>query len=310
MDVERSDHPVTHHLVHFYESDAEMVSSVSRYLAAGLDRGEPALVFATASHREMFEVAIAALRGSDDAASSIAYVDAEEALEQLFVDGRIVPERFESVVASRVRDAVGRGGVARAYGELVELLWTQGRVAAAVELEEQWDRLGAELPFKLFCAYSMPSLQQAEDLDAFNTVCHLHTGVVAPGDDDIDAGPAPCAVRAFPASRTAPRAARRFVADAAATWGVSVDGDAALIVSELATNAVVHARSPFTVTMTAEGGVVRLAVRDESADLRAGSESDLLAESGRGLGLVAALATRWGVRRLDGAKEVWAEVAS
>lgn len=85
--------------------------------------------------------------------------------------------------------------------------------------------------------------------------------------------------------------------------------DAGLMVSELAANAVLHARTPFTVHLrpTLEGGV-RVEIEDGSAlppVLTAASNSAI---SGRGLDLVASMALRWGSHPVAGGKVVWFEV--
>ena len=83
--------------------------------------------------------------------------------------------------------------------------------------------------------------------------------------------------------------------------------DAAIVVSELATNAVLHARSDFTVEVSLKDGNVRLSVIDASAQppvVQVPSSSTI---SGRGLVLVAALGARWGTSPVGDGKEVWVE---
>src|SRR4029077_18535637 len=114
-----------------------------------------------------------------------------------------------------------------------------------------------------------------------------------------------------PAESDAPRAARGFVADALRRWGHSgiLLQDSQLVVSEVATNAVVHARSAFSVLARREGSGVRLSVCDLStAEPVLGSSPDVLAPSGRGLRLVDDITSRWGVDRTRAGKTVWAEL--
>jgi anti-sigma regulatory factor (Ser/Thr protein kinase) len=83
--------------------------------------------------------------------------------------------------------------------------------------------------------------------------------------------------------------------------------DIRLVVSELAANAVAHARTPFRVTLSRVSGLVRLAVQDESPSVPAKSEPGDTDECGRGLLIVELLSTEWGATT-DGAglKSVWA----
>ncbi len=119
----------------------------------------------------------------------------------------------------------------------------------------------------------------------------------------------------FPAQPASVTAARGFVTDALRTAGaVERLDDARLLVSELATNAVVHARTDFTVTVHVGPGSLYLEVQDGAAgepmlpgaDVPEPDEViDLRAEHGRGLRLVSVAADEWGFRRTDHGKVVW-----
>lgn len=105
--------------------------------------------------------------------------------------------------------------------------------------------------------------------------------------------------------------ARRFVHDRCEDWGCSEISDAAtLIVSELVANAIVHAATPAGLRAQWSNGVLRLEVMDHAEgsppDPKVAEPDD---ESGRGLFLVDALSTAWGVESTDHGKVVWAEVA-
>ncbi|MCZ4121318.1 ATP-binding protein [Streptomyces sp. H39-S7] len=107
--------------------------------------------------------------------------------------------------------------------------------------------------------------------------------------------------------------ARRRTARLVAEWGYpELAGDAALLLSELATNAILHgcvAERLFEVRLALSARVLRVSVRDgrENAHPRSrcpGPDDQF----GRGLLLVQALAARWGVRPGPGGKEVWCEL--
>lgn len=83
-----------------------------------------------------------------------------------------------------------------------------------------------------------------------------------------------------------------------------------LVVSELATNAVLHAVTPFTVTLERGPRGLRLAVRDGSQGIPSGPASMPSTRSqGRGLRIVAALSSSWGVTTQADGKSVWAVFA-
>ncbi len=109
---------------------------------------------------------------------------------------------------------------------------------------------------------------------------------------------------------TTPRAARRFVRDALSQWDLDeLTNTVTLLVSELVTNAVVHAQSDVEVLvrLTAEAACVE--VTDSSESALAPRDAKIDEDSGRGLALVESMARRWGVRQAPGGgKTVWFEV--
>jgi anti-sigma regulatory factor (Ser/Thr protein kinase) len=122
----------------------------------------------------------------------------------------------------------------------------------------------------------------------------------------------------LPAELESAVAARRLLASAAAAWRLdsAVADDAALAVSELVTNAVLHAGTPVGVRLTRLGRGVRIEVEDGNPYLPvvdAARPEDLLSNrsmTGRGLALVAATADRWGCEPACTGKITWAEVGT
>ena len=108
---------------------------------------------------------------------------------------------------------------------------------------------------------------------------------------------------------TSARAAREFVAGVLEGWGRLAQVEpAVLLTSELVTNAIVHARSQIALTVRMNGESLRVIVLDESAERpRLRYRRDDLG-SGRGLGLVDALAVSWGVSPSGQGKAVWFEL--
>jgi anti-sigma regulatory factor (Ser/Thr protein kinase) len=111
----------------------------------------------------------------------------------------------------------------------------------------------------------------------------------------------------------APRLARAFVADTLSAWAVDAeDGEAVeLVVSELVTNAVLHAPDSPTITLKLARArdTVRVMVSDRHPDEPSRTDLDRWSESGRGVGIVEALSHRWGTERNGPAgKTVWCEL--
>src|SRR4051794_35789718 len=110
----------------------------------------------------------------------------------------------------------------------------------------------------------------------------------------------------------APQQARRFVAAQLTGDELAEVRDVAeLLVSELVTNAVVHAASPVEVEVDAAGDEIVIRVRDADTGplvMRAGGGSEL-DEGGRGFLLVDRLAEAWGTEHRSGRKTVWFRLA-
>ncbi|MFJ1528320.1 ATP-binding protein [Streptomyces mirabilis] len=110
---------------------------------------------------------------------------------------------------------------------------------------------------------------------------------------------------------TAVRAARHVVRDALGAWELTgLTEDAEVVISELATNAVLHARmDSIRVTVTRiDEHTVRLAVVDRSRDLPVHRSPNTEDMRGRGMSIVDALTWSWGTDRLPWGKRVWAEL--
>lgn len=101
-------------------------------------------------------------------------------------------------------------------------------------------------------------------------------------------------------------AARDFVVRSAAN--PSLDESLRLAVSELATNAVIHARSTFRVRVVATGAGVRVEVHDRSDRLPVRNHQPYDAVSGRGISIVEHVSSSWGVTPSSAGKAVWFEL--
>ncbi len=126
-------------------------------------------------------------------------------------------------------------------------------------------------------------------------------------DDDTEVS----AALALPPLPVAAREARRFVAQScgAAKLPEEVCQTAALLTSELVTNAVLHGRSRATLYVRRPPPFLRVTVEDHNPQLPAlGEHPELSATSGRGLRIVAELASRWGIEPSGQGKQIWFEL--
>lgn len=113
----------------------------------------------------------------------------------------------------------------------------------------------------------------------------------------------------FLAELNSPSRARDFVRSRLAAHDLPLlMDDIALVVSELATNAVLHAQTPFTVALHASQHTVLLEVEDGSQLGPLRVDGQVLDISGRGMGIVNQLSRDWGVdKRVNSGKTVWAQ---
>lgn len=112
------------------------------------------------------------------------------------------------------------------------------------------------------------------------------------------------------ADADSPSIARRRVVEALRHWGAAntlVD-DVALVITELATNAVRHANSSFTVTVRASASTLRVGVHDAVPLAGTSSQAWLVPQPLHGLSFVDALCASWGVEDTRDGKLVWAEL--
>jgi GAF domain-containing protein/anti-sigma regulatory factor (Ser/Thr protein kinase) len=105
--------------------------------------------------------------------------------------------------------------------------------------------------------------------------------------------------------------ARRLVLDTLAAWDrEDLSDGAVLAVSELVTNAVLHGGAPVELELTAVDGGLRLGVRDGSRVIPVRPLATTDNMTGRGIALVEAVASRWGVDQLEDGKRVWCVITA
>ena len=290
------------HVVQFYGRDEELTERVTDYLLGALASGGVAIVIATPEHRHEFGTRLGQV-GVDLAAArdngSYLARDAAQTLSELMAADNLDSSAFDRVIGTVIAAAGAAGRPVRAFGEMVALLWDDGLVSDAVRLEAMWEELGGRHPFSLFCGYRTDAVTR--DMGAFAEACRLHGEIVCGRSGTA---------RPFGFSREAPAAARHFAMATLNAWGAGdlagdLASDVALVVTELAANAIVHARSAFTVILSVHDDVLRISVRDavplDGAGLRAAPL--------HGLAVVDALASRWGVESLGNAgKTVWVDL--
>lgn len=181
------------HTVQFYTADEFLVSDLERFIGCALHQGASAVVIATEAHQETLAEKLE--RSGLDLRSIRAEgryqsFDAGEFLSRFMTEHGIDPIRFVELLsdvisrASRASRDENRRVVA--FGEMVALLWAQGKSAAAIQLEKLWNALSRDYAFSLHCAYPMQAFRSADDANALKAICDEHA-LVFPEDEPLDA---------------------------------------------------------------------------------------------------------------------------
>jgi hypothetical protein len=177
------------HFVQLYEADeGALTNNVGHYLWEGLRRGEGVLVIATPEHRDLFSEYLTGCGANvPDLLASRQFVvwDARQTLAQFMIDGQPDWERFEKTIRGAmriVRPRMGFEGL-RAYGEMVGVLWSAKQFAAAIRLEQLWNRLLEQSAFSLYCAYSVNVFGREVEVGNLEGVLCTHTHLVPAQQD-------------------------------------------------------------------------------------------------------------------------------
>lgn len=115
----------------------------------------------------------------------------------------------------------------------------------------------------------------------------------------------------LPAEPVSARKARRVVLDALADWSLGdLCDEAALLVSEVVTNSVLHAGSTIDLTVRRRGEGIRVEVRDRSETLPSPRSYAGDSVTGRGLEILDLTAANWGAELSEDGKVVWFELGT
>ncbi len=223
-------------------------------------------------------------------------------------EAAVDPDAFAATFDPMLLAASARGPVS-VFGEMSSLLWDQGLVAEAIDLEDLCNQCCRRHAFELLCAYPVAVIDGDANLGPAKRVCDQHSHAVTLGEPRLAEPTNDTATQTFVPDPTALRSLRRFVGDVLDGWGIARQrDDAQLIASELGTNATRHAASPFRMTLTRGSKSIILAVRDASVGQPQPRYPDHLDIGGRGLVLVAKVADAWGTTIEPDGKTIWAEL--
>jgi PAS domain S-box-containing protein len=173
------------HVVHFYREDRTLLDELTRYIGGALVRGGAVLALATRDHLDGLGRRLKA-KGLD-VAKVIAQgryqpLEASKTLSEIMANGMPDQSRFIELVGGYVKraNAAAEGEAPRTaiFGELVAVLWAEGKYDAAIRLEELWNELAKKHSFVLRCAYPIAGFSKNEHTEPFLRVCEAHSSVI------------------------------------------------------------------------------------------------------------------------------------
>src|SRR5918999_635835 len=158
------------HIVQLYQDQQFLNRAVCRFAASALANGEGVILVPTAAHWEAFKPRLEAEGVDIEQArdcGQLTVVDADHLLPQFMRDAMPDAPVFLGLAGEVIAQARGGGRYPkiRWWGEMVNVLWERGDVAASMSLEDLFDQLGHKLDVALFCSFLM---------DNFDGDVHTH----------------------------------------------------------------------------------------------------------------------------------------
>ncbi|HJZ76852.1 MAG TPA: MEDS domain-containing protein [Vicinamibacterales bacterium] len=174
------------HAVQFYEEDGHLLDLLTRFVGTALVSGDVAVIIATKAHRDGLFKRLKAngldVSVAQDQGRFVA-LDAASTLSKLLRQTELDAMLFQELVGG-ILEEVSRSGERRrivAFGEMVALLWTQGKADSAIQLEQLWNEMARQYEFSLCCAYPIKGFGNRHAAP-FMKICaqHSHVFTVAP----------------------------------------------------------------------------------------------------------------------------------
>ena len=171
--------PQPGHDVHFFGPGDGLDQRLAAYIGEGLAAGDVCLSVTTADHRNALHRALGPSAALAWRTGQLIELDAAETLPRLLKDGKPDPVLFDEVIGTMLEGCLSAGRGVRAYGEMVDVLWTRGDVVEALALEDMWNDLRDRLSFQLLCGYAItdPEAQGA----GYEQICARHHAVSSSG---------------------------------------------------------------------------------------------------------------------------------
>ena len=170
------------HKAQFHSDEGSFLVGFTCFIETALKAGNPVIVIATESHRKSLLQRLEE-RGVDTRAVSeqgrYIPLDVTETLSALMVNDLPDPVRFfrvaSDLLAQAARSAIGKPSRVAACGECAAILWAQGKVDAAIRLEQLWDEIARTSNVNIMCGYALSDFQRERETHIYQSICSLHS---------------------------------------------------------------------------------------------------------------------------------------
>ena len=183
--------PAPAHLLQLCDTAESVSRGISRFVADGLRARQPVVLLIRPAHWALVRAECAAA-GIDVASArqsgKLTIHDAEFLVAELLNGddpNDVSAERFEATIGHLVRSARRNGQMPRVFGEAVDVLARQNRLAAAERLEQHWNAFVEREGVTLLCSYSSEHFGDPRDALALRRICGLHAHLHTPPHDAL-----------------------------------------------------------------------------------------------------------------------------
>jgi DNA-binding NarL/FixJ family response regulator len=166
------------HEVEFYSDDAAFVVGFTRFIEGALEAGNTVIVVVTESHQksllQRFQEHGVNIAAATEEGRYLP-LDVVEALSTFMVSDLPDPVRFFGVLSNLIEPAAratarGESGVA-ICGECASILWAQGKVDAAIQVEQLCNELATRYEMNILCGFSLSGFYSEEAQRMFQEIC-------------------------------------------------------------------------------------------------------------------------------------------
>ncbi len=173
------------HELQIYPNDDSLLEGFAKFIAGGLSAGNAVVVLATETHRRGLFQKLQTQGFDLDAiirSGSYISIDVFETLSSFIPYDQPDPARLENMVSRLIETAsktpTGSTRSVTACGECAPLLWTQGKLDAALRVEELWDEVSHKYGLNSLCGYLSGTLEGKKGHQIFQKISSVHSTVI------------------------------------------------------------------------------------------------------------------------------------